>query len=73
MNEANHVIISAILKAGYTKLNHQKIVEFINNMFNYKEMNVDAQEAFDDMYNECIDVEFIERKLQDIKNEENDY
>jgi hypothetical protein len=81
MNEANHVIISAILKSEHRHeievqskiLTANNIEQFINKLVNYETMSFDAKEFFDYMYNECIDVNFIQRKLEDIKNEENDY
>lgn len=82
MNEVNHCIISAILKAKQRNKVHYnqtyvyteaEIERFILAFFNYINMEIDAKEAFDEMYNQCIDLFFIQTKLQDILTEENDY
>lgn len=79
MNAVNHYIVIAMFKASqYSKVNinhtyfEEEIKKFVNNFFHYEDMGEDAKEAFDKMYEECIDLDFIQERLTLLLNEENE-
>lgn len=67
VNGVNHTIISQMLKSNKhfigKKYEIDDIEMFCYGFFKYDELSIDAQSGFENMYQDCVDLEYIKRTL----------